>query len=101
MPGQTVRHSSYVHLTEWTLLLFGALSTLTKVSLAVLVVERFAALVGTIELTHVEHVAHLTRDLHLLELLLAHGAGGVPREPGIEAAAADESLALAAGREVF
>ena len=95
MPCETVRHPSDVHLAERTLLLLGALDTLTEVALAILVSKHFTTLVGAVELAHVKNIADLARHFHFFKLLLAHGACRVPSEPSIETAAAYKSLTLA------
>ena len=100
MPRQAVRKTGYIYLAEWALLVLRALVARAEMPFTLLIGERFPALVRTAELAHVENVANLARNLHLLKLLLAHRTGRVSYQPSVEASSADKRLALTT-RSVF
>ena len=70
MVCQPTLHIADIYRTEWTLLLFDALSASAKVPLSILVSELFTAIVRAGKLAHIKNVCDLAGNFHLLEPLL-------------------------------
>ena len=70
-------------------------------SFPMFVAERLSAAIGAVEFTHIEHVADLSGNFHLLELGFAQWAHRISGKPLVETRSADEPFTVAARGEVL